>query len=155
MTDIISSDSSLNEDDLTALRVIAGTIIPASERYQIPGADDESIFNNIVAIAREQGDDSLKRQLDALQSQCHDRHQCALEELSLQDRVSLLKASGHARFRHRMIRLTANAYYQDGRVLASMDLKDAPPFPGGHDVPEGDWSLLDPVRAREPFYTRV
>ncbi|MAW29471.1 MAG: hypothetical protein CMP98_11790 [Gammaproteobacteria bacterium] len=136
MTDIISSDSSLNEDDLTALRVIAGTIIPASERYQIPGADDESIFNNIVAIAREQGDDSLKRQLDALQSQCHDRHQCALEELSLQDRVSLLKASGHARFRHRMIRLTANAYYQDGRVLASMDLKDAPPSPAATMYPK-------------------
>ena len=43
MTDVISSDSSLNEDDLTPLRVIAGTIIPASERYQIPGADDESV----------------------------------------------------------------------------------------------------------------
>ncbi|MEM7359198.1 MAG: gluconate 2-dehydrogenase subunit 3 family protein [Pseudomonadota bacterium] len=155
MTDMISTDSSLTEDDLGALRVIAGTIIPASEHYQIPGADDESIFNTIVAIAREQGDDTLKRQLTELQTRCHDRHQCAVEELSPQDRTALLKDSSHARFLYRMIHLTANAYYQDGRVLASMDLKDEPPFPGGHDVPEGDWSLLDPVREREPFYTKV
>jgi hypothetical protein len=29
------------------------------------------------------------------------------------------------------------------------------PFPKGHVVEQGDWSLLDPVRARKPLYRRV
>ena len=37
----------------------------------------------------------------------------------------------------------------------SIDLKSTPPFPGGHEIEEGDWSLLDPVKARAPFYRRV
>jgi len=46
----------------------------------------------------------------------------------------------------------AFAYYQDPRILSTLSLKDSPPFPGGYVVDEGDWSLLDPVRKRNPFY---
>ena len=37
----------------------------------------------------------------------------------------------------------------------SIDLKSTPPFPGGHEIEQGDWNLLDPVKARAPFYRRV
>ena len=155
MNDTISSDSNVTESDLVALRAVAGTIIPASEQYQIPGADDEAIFRTIVSLVREQGDSTLKTQLAELQSRCQERHGCSLQKLSPTDRTSELKDSSNARFLYRMIHLTANAYYQDGRVLASIDLKEEPPFPGGHEVPQGDWSLLDPVRKRTPFFTEV
>jgi hypothetical protein len=29
-----------------------------------------------------------------------------------------------------------------------------PPFPQGFSVEQGDWSLLDPVRARAPMWRR-
>ena len=46
-------------------------------------------------------------------------------------------------------------YYQDDRVLEALDIEPRPPFPEGHDVEQGDWSLLDPVRARDKFYRPV
>jgi hypothetical protein len=30
-----------------------------------------------------------------------------------------------------------------------------PPFPQGYEVPEGDWTLLDDVRRREPIWRRA
>jgi len=39
-------------------------------------------------------------------------------------------------------------YYRDDRVLRSLGLELRPPFPKGHVLPDGDWSLLDPVKKR-------
>jgi hypothetical protein len=30
-----------------------------------------------------------------------------------------------------------------------------PPFPEGHVIEQGDWSLLDPVRERVPMWWRL
>jgi len=40
-------------------------------------------------------------------------------------------------------------------VAGSLGQEPRPPFPKGHVVEQGDWSLLDPVKARKPFYRRV
>ena len=37
-------------------------------------------------------------------------------------------------------------YYRDDRVMVSLGLEARPPFPKGHVLEQGDWSLLDPVR---------
>jgi hypothetical protein len=42
-------------------------------------------------------------------------------------------------------------YYRDDRVMVSLGLEARPPFPKGYVLEQGDWSLLDPVRARKPF----
>ena len=42
----------------------------------------------------------------------------------------------------------ARCYYRDDRVMASINMEARPPFPKGYLVEQGDWSLLDPVRAR-------
>ena len=46
---------------------------------------------------------------------------------------------------HRFVRLHA----------ASLGLAPGPPFPKGHVVEQGDWSLLDPVRNRAPMWRDV
>jgi hypothetical protein len=43
-------------------------------------------------------------------------------------------------------------YYRDDRVMLSLGLEPRAPFPKGHVLEGGDWSLLDPVRARKPFW---
>ena len=42
----------------------------------------------------------------------------------------------------------SRCYYRDDRVMRSIGMELRPPFPRGFDVAPGDWSLLDPVRAR-------
>jgi hypothetical protein len=47
-----------------------------------------------------------------------------------------------------LVRVVLQCYYRDDRVLRSLGLELRAPFPKGHVLPEGDWSLLDPVKAR-------
>jgi hypothetical protein len=54
-----------------------------------------------------------------------------------------------------LMRVILLCYYRDNPVMRSLGQEPRPPFPKGHTVEQGDWSLLDPVRARAPFYRKV
>ena len=54
-----------------------------------------------------------------------------------------------------LVRVVLLCYYRDDRVMRSLGQEVRPPFPMGHVVEQGDWSLLDPVRARPPMYRTV
>ena len=47
-----------------------------------------------------------------------------------------------------LVRVVLQCYYRDDRVLRSLGLELRAPFPKGYTLKEGDWSLLDPVKAR-------
>jgi hypothetical protein len=49
-------------------------------------------------------------------------------------------------------RVILAAYYRDDRVLLALKLESRPPFPEGYTLEQGDWSLLDAVRKRAPFW---
>jgi len=49
-------------------------------------------------------------------------------------------------------RVILQCYYRDDRVVRSLGLEPRPPFPKGHTLEQGDWSLLDPVRARPKLW---
>ena len=54
-----------------------------------------------------------------------------------------------------LTRAVAQCYYRDARIMQSLGMEVRPPFPEGFQVEQGDWSMLDPVRARKPFYRRT
>ena len=154
MPDLIASDNPFSTQERAVLRKVAGTLIPASDEYGIPGADDETIFDRILVLATERAE-SIKSGVGALNALARERHDKDLLDLNDAQRIALLRDEASWTLLRRMIHCTATPYYQDGRVLESIDLKSTPPFPGGHEIEEGDWSLLDPVKARAPFYRRV
>src|SRR5262249_35985461 len=47
-----------------------------------------------------------------------------------------------------LTRVVMQCYYRDDRVVRSLGLEARAPFPKGHVLEHGDWSLLDPVRER-------
>jgi hypothetical protein len=49
-------------------------------------------------------------------------------------------------------RVILQCYYRDDRVVQSLGLEPRPPFPKGHTLEQGDWSLLDPVRKRAKLW---
>jgi hypothetical protein len=49
-------------------------------------------------------------------------------------------------------RVIVGAYYRDDRVLLALGLEARAPFPKGYTLEQGDWSLLDTVRNRAPFW---
>ena len=50
---------------------------------------------------------------------------------------------------------TGVALVSDDRVLRSLGLELRPPFPQGYALEQGDWSLLDPVKARPSMWRRT
>ena len=154
MRDVIASDNPYSIEEREVLRRVAGILIPASDEYGIPGADDEAIFARILVLATERAE-SIKSGVDALNALARERHDEGFVGLNDAQRTALLRDEASSTFLRRMIHCTATSYYEDGRVLESIDLKSTPPFPGGHEIEQGDWTLLDPVKARAPFYRRV
>ncbi|QWG24928.1 hypothetical protein KMZ93_08650 [Bradyrhizobium sediminis] len=144
-------------DDLTAeqvrdLRALAGMIIPPSTVYEVPGADDEKIFKDILRSLERDRDD-VRRALALLATLAGS----AFVELGPERRAEVVHAyreAGGAPLAA-LVRVVLLCYYRDDRVMQSLGLEPRPPFPKGHVVEQGDWSLLDPVRARPPMYRRV
>lgn len=146
----------LDDRELADLRALVGTIIPASDIYGVPGADDDKIFADIVktagpffsmlsgalagldALAQEHG---AKRFADLAPDACNEVGKAF--QVKQPEVAGLLSA------------VTAQCYYRDDRVMRSLNMEPRPPFPLGFEVEEGDWSLLDPVRARPEFYRKA
>ena len=143
------TEPSLTPDETTDLRCLAAMIIPASPRHGVPGADDDTIFTDILR--------SLGRDRDAIRAALGQARAAAgggLDRLDQPARDALaraLQAVGTAEMAV-LSRTVLLCYYRDDRVLLSLGLEPRPPFPKGHALEQGDWSLLDPVKARAPFW---
>ena len=141
----------LTDAELRDLRALAGLMIPASTRYGVPGADDELIFADIVK--------SLER--DTSDAQTALRQLAALSGGAFGDLPPERRAEVAARFRQEggaplfsLNRVVLLCYYRDDRVMRSLGQEPRSPFPKGHVVEQGDWSLLDSVRKRPPMWRR-
>ncbi len=144
-----TSLTSAQRDDL---RVVAAMMIPASEEYAVPGADDAAIQADILATLR--GDaERVHEALDHL-ARLAGMPLADLGETARDEVIRQFRASGGAAAAT-LTRVVLQCYYRDDRVLRSLGLELRPPFPGGYGLEQGDWSLLDPVKARAPMWRRT
>jgi hypothetical protein len=148
----MSANSPLTPAQRDDLRAIAGVIIPASAEFDLPGADDPAIQGDIVAtlgrdtaLVQEALDELARLAGLPLASLDPARREAVAEELRAKggDAVATLT------------RVILQCYYRDDRVVRSLGLEPRPPYPRGHVLEDGDWSLLDPVRARPPMWRRA
>jgi hypothetical protein len=143
------NDRTLTESQIADLRCLAGMIIPASAKHGVPGADDDVIFADILSSIGRDRDDVL-----AALAKLHTLAGGAFTALDTARRgevARLLRVEG-GRQVGILTRIVLLCYYRDDRVMVSLGLEVRPPFPKGHVVEQGDWSLLDPVRSRRPFW---
>ncbi len=143
------ADSGLSDAEIHDLGAIAGTMIPEDRGLGMPGADDPAILANIVkslgrdlpqvreavtAIARKSGGAFAGMNQDGREALINDYH------------------AGGGAAAEALGRVILAAYYRDDRVLLALGLEARAPFPKGHTLEQGDWSLLDAVRQRPPFW---
>jgi hypothetical protein len=142
----------LTAAEIRDFRALAGMVIPASDTYRVPGADDELIFNDILN-SLERDHDDIRRALAHLAALAGG----AFADLDPQRRIEVAAAFRDASGAPlaALVRVVLLCYYRDDRVMRSLGLEPRAPFPKGHVVEQGDWSLLDPVRARPPMYRLV
>jgi hypothetical protein len=145
-------DQTLAEAEIADLRCLAGMIIPASAKYGVPGADDDTIFCDIVnCIGRDSND--VRAALAKLRTLAGGPF-AALDAAHRGEVAAKLRAEGGVPVGV-LTRVVLLCYYRDDRVMISLGLEARPPFPRGHVLEQGDWSLLDPVRARAPIWRQA
>jgi hypothetical protein len=129
-------------DDLQA---IARIMIPESREYDVPGADDAAIQADILStMGRDTA--AVRAALDHL-TRLAGRPLAQLDEARRGAVGREFRATGGAAAAT-LTRVILQCYYRDDRVLRSLNLELRPPFPKGYEMEQGDWSLLDPVKAR-------
>lgn len=148
----MSADNQLTRTQRDDLRTVAGMIVPANDEYKVPGADDPVIQADILATL---GRDT-KLVTVALDHLARLAGQPLTElDAARRDAVAqeFRKHGGAAAAT--LARVVLQCYYRDDRVLRSLGLELRAPFPKGHVLPDGDWSLLDPVKARSGTLRRA
>jgi hypothetical protein len=145
-------DTKLTPIQTADLSAIAGFIIPASDEFDVPGADDPRIQADMIATL---GRDAplVREALDQL-ARLAGGPFAALDAAQREAVAMELRAAGGPAVAA-LTRVVLQCYYRDDRVVRSLGLEPRPPYPKGHELPDGDWSLLDPVRARPPLWRRA
>ena len=144
--------NAFGEYEQSVLRTLAELMIPPVG--EVPGASDERIL--AVVLARLEPSAALvRRAVTALDAQA--RSEWASDFLALEEarQRAILERHLDREFRDEFQMQVVTSYYEDDRVLISIGLRAGPAFPEGYQMEETDWSLLDPVRRRKPFYRGV
>jgi hypothetical protein len=127
------------------LRTIAAMIVPASDEYKVPGADDTAIQADMLkTLGRDT--ELVAKALDHL-ARLAGQPLAALDAAKRDSVIKEFRATGGAPTAT-LVRVVLQCYYRDDRVLRSLGIELRAPFPKGHVLPDGDWSLLDPVKAQ-------
>jgi hypothetical protein len=148
----MSGDNTLTPAQRDDLRIVAAMIIPASSEYDVPGADDTAIQADILATLGR--DTAMVREALEHLARLAGKPLAGLDRTQ-RDAVAIeFRASGGAAAAT-LTRVVLQCYYRDDRVLRSLGLEQRAPFPKGYSLEQGDWSLLDPVKARPPMWRRT
>jgi hypothetical protein len=139
-----ATETNLSPAEVRDFRRIAGIMIPSSVEFDVPGADDAVIFGDIVrSLGRDLG--SVRAALARLAA-LSDGSFSELDETRGEAVAAAFLASDAPEVTV-LGRVVLQCYYRDDRVMRSIGMEPRPPFPKGHTLEQGDWSLLDPVRA--------
>jgi len=147
-----SGGGALSADQRRSFRCLAEMIIPASADYGVPSAGDAVIFTDILRSLGRDAEHVVEvlRTLDTLSGGVF----ADLDRPRRDAVAARLRETGGDALMY-LTRIVLQCYYRDDRVMRSLGLEVRPPFPKGFEVEQGDWSLLEPVRARPPFFREV
>jgi len=147
LSEILASDSTYTEEERALLTRLCDLMIPAGEDR--PSAADPEVFKDILSRLSTH-DAVLKPVLATLATR-------SLDELPASEQLEVINQHREtcATFFQVFESQVIQAYYANSIVLTSLGVNAPSPYPAGYDVQETDWSLLDPVRDREPFYRKL
>jgi hypothetical protein len=140
-----TTDDALSASESRDLRHLAGFMVPADDGLGLPGADDETIFADIV---RSLGRDfkAVRQTLAELQRISGGSFADLTEAKAEEAAMALLNRQGPVTAA--LGQAVLQCYYRDRRVFLALGREYRPPFPKGHALEQGDFGLLDMVRGR-------
>jgi hypothetical protein len=136
----------LGVEERAMFRRLIGIMIPADPETALPSADDPLILEDCIA--------SLGRDAEAIRILLGELMRIGFLDLpadQAEPKAMALLGENRAEVQA-LSRVVVAAYYRDDRVMLAYGREPRAPFPKGHSLPQGDWSLLDVVKQKEPFW---
>ena len=149
---IIASEGGYSSQEVDVLRRLFDKIIPASADKRFPSAADPQVFEDFLASS-ERFRELISKAILLLQEFSGSDY-CQLSEVDV-DRVTEQFYANRTGAVTTLLSLLTQCYYRDDRVLDAIGLEPRAPYPGGFEVENGDWGLLEPVESRGPIYRVV
>lgn len=146
---LITSDAVFTTSERHMLRLVAQTMIPPDPETGAPGAGDAAIFAaicDVLAVAP-----ARTRQAIATLHQLAGGDFAAVDERQRLQSLESFRRSFGAQAAP-LVSGVLQCYYRDDRIMRLFGMEPRPPFPQGYEVGEGDRALLEPVKARKPFW---
>ncbi|WP_372990822.1 hypothetical protein [Sulfitobacter sp.] len=134
--------ASFSADEQAALGALVAQIIPASQQFGQPAADDPDILADILTTGAALRD-TLATALAWLSGQTVDAGVAAEFRQVFPAQAEVIQT------------LTVQCYYRDARVMRALNIDVRPPFPTGYTQEPNDFALLDPVRQRGEIYRKL
>jgi hypothetical protein len=145
----MSQTQTLSAEEQRTLACVAELMIPASAEYAVPGANDPTILADMLTSLGRDGP-AVRVALARLDARADGRF-AELAKAGQEEVAATFRAEGGAALAA-LSRLILQCYYRDDRVMRALNMEVRPPFPKGHVLEQGDWSLLDPVRKRPKLW---
>ncbi len=147
--DTIATDNPFSPAQTETLTTLVRMLIPASAKYFAPGADDPEILADIISTAR-QHPEVLAAGLDEVNAHTSAVHEAPLAALAPEQATAVAQTLQETspEFLHALVAITVQCYYRNPRVMQSLNMEPRPPYPQGYELAQGDWAILDPVKAR-------
>lgn len=143
------------------LNALLDMMIPASADGRMPAASSLGLFDDTGAFTKDAqaktDHAALVAGLDEIDAVANSRFDKALAKLDAtlaKGLVDELRASS-APFFDLLTQHTVARYYKHEQVLRTLGVEPTAPWPRGHSVEDGDWSLLDGMRDRAALYRKV
>ncbi len=136
----------LTAEERDIFRRLIGIMIPADPEMALPSADDALILEDCI--------ETLGRDAAAIRFLLGELMRIGfLDQPADQAEPKAMALLGENRAEVQALsRVVVAAYYRDDRVMLAYGREPRAPFPKGHSLPQGDWSLLDVVKQKEPFW---
>ena len=144
MADMRSEPLTAEERDI--FRRLIGIMIPVDPEMALPSADDALILEDCI--------ETLGRDAAAIRILLGELMRIGFLDLpadQAEPKAMALLGENRAEVQA-LSRVVVAAYYRDDRVMLAYGREPRAPFPKGHSLPQGDWSLLDVVKQKEPFW---
>lgn len=153
MNDKIIATENLDAQLRPTLSALMDTMIPANEEFKAPSAGTDDIVNDVEQSMQGNALALLSEMLMRLNDQSSTRFEDLDAIARWQAFSELQRTDAHAL--RTLGSVVLQCYYRNDQVLESLGMEARSPFPLGNEVEQGDWSLLDPVKARGSFYREV
>ena len=141
---------------MACLNVLMELLLPASADGRMPAAASLALYDDVTHLpAKDRA--LLDAGLSLLDERSHSQYGAAFAKLAHRDATKLVDMlrTEKSPFIQTFTLHTVARYLQHDHVMPLIGLEARPPWPKGHAVAQGDWSLIDVVRKRPKIYRQV